>query len=384
MQGTRIGPTSEIRPGERASERAKIMATSAQPTVNNTTTTTLPTQSKSSTTSPRAIVDDSIASIFATSSGTSTPHGHSPHQSTDDTPLIVRPAAPRPRLRDRGKSTHASFRPSSTSTKNLQPLPSHLEIDLRSKTSPPPTASPRDPPTSPPLISLPGTPLPISHRRRASTTIEQLRSPPLNKRPPAWNSCHGVETSSGPPPALSLRPPLVTANTTGAIEAWRKATTPAWPSEPSEEEVALAEERDSGAAQRLTPSALARLEAAETKKAESTSDRVRAPSRGRKPERTNSGTTISVDEATKAKAKADANRASGGSQVSTPRPMRVDSKMAGNGPHRTSDEQAGDNTQGSRRSQSSGEDLFLNLARADVGEEGSADNGAARRRVRTD
>ena len=132
--------------------------------------------------------------------------------------------------------------------------------------------------------------------------------------------------------------------------------------------------------QALTPNALAQLEAVTQNKGEPAKTPARVQGRGRRKERGDSVATISVDEAARVKTR---GRTGPESQNQTLKPMRVESSMAGDVKRVRKDYAGGDNTQGSRQSQSSGEDLFLNLAWADDDGSGGTNAGAARSKVST-
>ena len=99
---------------------------------------------------------------------------------------------------------------------------------------------------------------------------------------------------------------------------------------------------------------------------------VRAHSRGRRKERSGSEAHILA-----AVPISEVNNAG----ALTPKPMRIENEMAVEAKRLQEDRTGGSSAHDSRQSQSSGEDLFLNLAKADGDMDGAADEGPARRRV---
>ena len=113
--------------------------------------------------------------------------------STSDGETLNRPSPlTRPKFRRRGHSA-TSPRSSGPGDQTQPQTP-----DSRPKTSPT-TTSPNH---LPPALSF--KTISISSHVQPSLLSPEIRSP-FSRRPPASRSCHGIETSTGPPPAISTQ-----------------------------------------------------------------------------------------------------------------------------------------------------------------------------------
>ena len=352
---------------EMASVRAVNNAQNILPPSSPRAIPTSPTPIPSPSHVSAALFDQSLASVLAASTSVPRPQHH--RRSSDDPPSA---AHQRPKLRDRGKTAHAPARPPPLSPASSKALPALPDAPTTRPNTSPSASKPSSPlPLSPPAGSA--TPR-DSLRRRASTTTEPLRSPPLQRRPPASHSCHGVETSSGPPPVLSLRP-LANAPSPGSVELRRKATPPS-----RARETELPEEHEG--LTHLTTSPRPTREPDKAPNApldrQDSGDSARPQSRGRRKQRTAKEDTLLV-----AAPLLRENHASAVIQTGTltPKPMYVESEMAFDAKRLQEDRTGGSGTYDSRQSQSSGEDLFLNLAKTDGDMDDADDAGSARRRV---
>ena len=183
----------------------------------------------------------------------------------------------------------------------------------------------------------------------------EARSPAV-KRPPASRSSHGIETSSGPPPALSTR------RTNPTEQAWRRP--------PATDPPAVYSQ--------LTPRALANLDAANialeaaTKyfalglKSPNEASQLNPPKGP-----TESALNVAGDKMTTTTTNAQGNRIKSmeHDEDSTLRGSGRETSRDSN--HFTTDDSGGNDT---RHSHSSQEDLFLNLACADAASDRNTDN----------
>ena len=256
----------------------------------------------------------------------------------------------RPKFRRRGQS--ATSPASSEPKNNHQATP-----NLRPKTSP--TISPNQHSNIPPALSFAA----ISALSPAQTShlSSETRSPHSNKRPPASRSCHGIATSNGPPPAISTQ------------RAYSYSSEHPCKSQPNKEAFSVEHPK-------LTPHALAQLDAAN-----SSPTNLISPKPHTEPKKADEKVLIETIESPEAKTEVmvttatqsqpepvkDMERKRYSADVSKRASQRLSARLNDAGPTMRED----------RSEKSSQEDLFLNMAQDDGGDDETLHGNHEQRRV---